>query len=135
MRRTIGAIIAGIVAWAVMVTVINWGLRLGIPGYRQAEPTLVFTLGMKIARLLMAAVTSIAAGAVVRAIAPQSRLGPWIVGLVVLALFLPAHIHLWHRFPIWYHLSFLVPLVPLVALGAWLVPRHVAHAAGSVAQA
>jgi hypothetical protein len=123
MRRTIVAIIAGLVGWAVIVTVINWGLRLGLPGYRLAEPTLVFTLGMKIARLIMAAITSIAAGALVRVIAPGSRVAPWIVGLLILALFLPAHIHLWHRFPIWYHLSFLVPLAPLVALGAWLVSR------------
>jgi hypothetical protein len=123
MRRTIGAIIAGLVGWAVIVTVINWGLRLGLPGYRLAEPTLVFTLGMKIARLTMAAVTSIAAGALVRAIAPKSRLAPWIVGLVILALFLPAHVQLWHRFPIWYHLSFLLPLAPLVALGAWLLSQ------------
>lgn len=123
MRRTIVAIIAGLVGWVVIVTVINWGLRLGLPGYRLAEHTLVFTLGMKISRLTMAAVTSVATGVLVRVIAPGSRLAPWIVGLVVLALFLPAHIQLWHRFPIWYHLSFLVPLAPLVALGGWLVSR------------
>ncbi|HUA25066.1 MAG TPA: hypothetical protein VMA54_13160 [Steroidobacteraceae bacterium] len=133
MWRTIGAIVAGLVGWAVIVTVINWGLRLGVPGYRLAEPTLEFTLGMKIARLTMAAITSIAAGALVRAIAPQSRLAPWIVGLVILALFLPAHIQLWHRFPIWYHLSFLLPLAPLVALGAWLVRRSPELPAGTAA--
>lgn len=121
MRRTIVSIIAGLIAWTVIVTVLNWGLRLGLPGYRQAEPTLVFTLTMKISRLVMAAVTSIATGTVIRAIAPSSRLAPWIVGLIILAMFLPAHIHLWHRFPIWYHLSFLLPLAPLLALGAWLV--------------
>lgn len=128
MRRTLAAIIAGLVAWAVIVTLIDWSLRLGLAGYRQAEPTMLFTLAMKIARLVMAAVTSLAAGAIVRAIAPASRLAPWIVGLVILALFLPAHIHLWHRFPIWYHLSFLVPLAPLVALGGWLARRPAAGA-------
>jgi len=124
MRRTVVAIIAGLVGWTVIVTLIDIGLRVWLPGYRQAEPTLVFTLTMKIARLTMAAITSVAAGALVRAIAPRSRSAPWIVGLVILALFLPSHVHLWHRFPIWYHLSFLVPLAPLVALGAWLVPRR-----------
>ena len=123
MRRTIVAIIAGLAGWAVIVMVIDWGLRLWIPGYRLAEHPLVFTLQMKIARLTMAAVTSVATGVLVRVIAPGSRLAPWIVGLVVLGLFVPAHVELWHRFPIWYHLSFLVPLVPLVALGAWLASR------------
>lgn len=127
MRRTVVAIIAGLVGWTVIVTLIDIGLRVWLPGYRQAEPTLVFTLTMKIARLIMAAVTSLAAGAIVRTIAPESRWAPWIVGLIILALFLPSHVSLWHRFPIWYHLSFLVPLVPLVALGARLLPRHEAR--------
>jgi len=127
MRRTIVAVVAGLIAWTFIVTAIDVGLRFWLPGYRQAEPTLVFTLGMKIARLIMAAVTSIGAGAVVRAIAPRSRAAPWIVGLITLALFLPSHIQLWHRFPIWYHLSFLIPLAPLVALGAWLVPAGAAQ--------
>ena len=130
MRRTIASIIAGLMAWAVIVTAIDMGLRLVLPGYKQAEPTMVFTLGMKIARLVMAAVTSIAAGAVVRAIAPASRLAPWIVGLITLALFLPAHVQLWHRFPIWYHLTFLLTLAPLVALGAWLVTAGGTQEAG-----
>ena len=122
MRRTIAAIIAGLIGWVVIVTVLNWGLRLALPGHHQAEHTLLFTLTMKIARLLMAAVTSVAAGALVRGIAPASRLAPWIVGLVMLALFLPAHVQLWHKFPLWYHLTFLLTLAPLVALGAFWVP-------------
>ncbi|HTX06687.1 MAG TPA: hypothetical protein VMD06_12755 [Steroidobacteraceae bacterium] len=124
MRRTIAAIIAGFVGWAVIVTAIDWALRFWLPGYREAEPTLVFTFTMKIARLTMAALTSLGAGAIVRAIAPKSRLAPWIVGLAIVALFLPTHIHLWHRFPIWYHLSFLLPLAPLMVLGGWLVARQ-----------
>jgi hypothetical protein len=124
MRRIIAGIIAGLVAWVLIVTVLNFGLRLWLPGYVQAEPTMVFTLGMKIARLSIAVVTSLAAGALVRAIVPASRLAPWIVGLIMLALFVPTHIHLWNRFPIWYHLTFLLTLAPLVVLGAWLVPAE-----------
>jgi hypothetical protein len=130
MWRTIAAIVAGLVAWAVVVTILNFGLRLWLPGYVQVEHAMAFTLPMKIARLLMAAVTSLAAGAVVRAVAPASDRAPWIVGLVILLLFLPSHFYLWNKFPIWYHLSFLVPLVPLVVLGAqlWTVgTRGIAH--------
>lgn len=122
MWRTIAGILAGLVAWVLVVTVLNWGLRLWLPGYSQAEPAMLFTLGMEIARLSIAALTSLIAGALVRAIAP-SRLAPWIVGLALLALFVPDHIHIWNKFPIWYHLTFLITLAPLVALGAWLAPH------------
>ncbi|HUO92287.1 MAG TPA: hypothetical protein VMU22_05160 [Rhizomicrobium sp.] len=123
MWRTVGGICAGLVAWAVVVTILNFGLRLWLPGYVQVEHALLFTLPMKIARLVMAAITSVVAGVVVRAVAPQSRWAPWITGLVTVALFLPSHVYLWNRFPIWYHLGFLLPLAPLVVLGAQLLPR------------
>lgn len=123
MWRTIAAIIAGLVAWILVVTVLNWSLRLWLPGYVQAEPTMEFTLGMQLARLTIGALTSLIVGALVHAISSASRWAPWIVGLVLLALFVPEHVHVWHSFPIWYHLTFLVTLAPLVATGAWLVHR------------
>jgi hypothetical protein len=123
MWRTALAVVAGLVAWAAIVTLINFGLEAAIPGYREAMPTMVFTLTMKISRLVMAAVTSVLAGVVVRLVAPASRFAPWITGGIILALFLPEHIQIWPRFPVWYHLSFLVPLVPLVVLGSVLAAK------------
>lgn len=123
MWRAIGAILAGLVAWAVIVTVINLGLRATLPGYHAAEATLQFTLTMKVARLLMAAVTSVGVGAIVGRVASHREWTPWVGGLIILAMFVPAHVQLWNKFPAWYHLAFLVPLAPLVALGGWLVTR------------
>jgi len=120
MLRNVAGIVAGLVAWVLIVTVLNFGLRLWLPGYVEAEPGMDFTLAMKIARLAIAILTSVAAGALVRVIVPTSRWASWIVGLVLLVLFVPEHVHLWNRFPIWYHLTFLVTLVPLVVLGARL---------------
>lgn len=123
MWRTIAGILAGFVAWWLVASLLDRGLRLWLPGYLVAEPAMLFTLTMKIARLALGALSSVAAGALVRWIAPASRLAPWILGLALLALFVPDHIHLWNRFPIWYHLTFLVTLAPLVALGALFVPQ------------
>ena len=120
MWRTLLAVICGLVAWAAIVTLINLGLRLALPGYAAAEPVLAFTLAMMIARLAMAAVTSLAAGAITRSIAPASQLAPWIVGGVMLAAFLPVHIQIWSRLPVWYHLFFLITLPLFVVLGARL---------------
>ena len=121
MLRTVGAIVAGLVAWGVIVTLLNFGLRAAIPGYHAAEATLQFTMAMKIGRLTEAALSSIAAGVVVGWIAPAIKWAPWLVGLIILAMFLPVHVSLWDKFPVWYHLAFLLPLAPLVALGASLL--------------
>jgi len=121
MWRTFLGIIAGLATWALVATILDIGLRYTLPGYRAAEPALAFTLTMKIARLSLAVIASLAAGAVARKISPASRIAPWVVGLVLVALFLPAHIQIGARLPLWYHLFFLITLAPSVALGARLV--------------
>jgi len=74
MWRTIASIICGLIAWGVVVTLLNFGLRAAIPGYHAAEATLQFTMAMKIGRLIEAALASLAAGAVVAWIAPSKTL-------------------------------------------------------------
>ena len=41
-------------------------------------------------------------------------------GLVLLALFVPNHIAIWDKFPLWYHLTFLSSLPVLAFLGGKL---------------
>jgi hypothetical protein len=123
MKRAVVGFIVGLLAWGVVVSLIDRLLRLWLAGYAAAEPQLAFTPGMMWARLTMAAVASLIAGAVLGAIAPAGKRTPWVLGLVLLALFVPVHVRLWHAFPAWYHLAFLVPLAPLVAAGAWLKRR------------
>ena len=118
MVRSILAVVAGFVVWALVATLLNFGLRAGLAGYALAEPTLTFTLGMKIARLILGALASLAAGAAAGLIAPTKTAPGWVLGAIILALFIPIHVQLWAQFPVWYHLTFLGTLVPLVALGA-----------------
>jgi hypothetical protein len=124
MKRSILACLAGLLIWIVVVTLINRVLRLSLPNYTAAEQTLQFTLGMKWARLLMAIVTSVAAGAVTGWISRSSRWAPLIVGSVVLAMFVPLHVAIWSKFPAWYHLTFLLTIIPAVLVGALLPPRR-----------
>ncbi|HZU51039.1 MAG TPA: hypothetical protein VE968_04105 [Sphingomicrobium sp.] len=120
MLRTGIAIVAGLIAWVVIVTLLNFGLRASLPGYHAAEATLQFSAMMKAGRLAEAALSSIASGAVVKILAPSSRWGGWILGLILLAAFVPVHIQVWNKLPLWYHLTFLLTLAPLVAFGALL---------------
>src|SRR5579864_3472316 len=120
MKRSIFAVLGGIVVWVLVASLLNRGLRIVLTGYALAEPTMTFTLGMKVARLLLGALSSLAAGAVTSLIAPTPTWLPWLLGAIILAAFIPEHIAVWAHFPVWYHLVFLLTLVPLVALGGAL---------------
>jgi hypothetical protein len=122
MKRTLLAVVAALVMWVLLISLLNFALRYVIAGYAAAEPTLAFTLGMQLARLAIAAATSLAAGVVAGRIAPRDSRAPWITGALLFLLFLPTHLKLWANFPLWYHLTFLVTLVPLVVLGARCLP-------------
>jgi hypothetical protein len=135
--RGFAAAAGALVAWFVVATVGNIAVRASLPGYGKAEaalrsaeagyaagqPSMPFTLSMMIARLALGAVSSVVAGASCRWIASRGTSGPWIVGILLIVLFIPVHIWLWPRFPVWYHLVFLVSLLPCTLLGAALAAR------------
>ena len=120
MKRPILAFAVGLVVWVLLISVLNRALRIFLPGYAVAEPIMSFTPGMLTARLLIAALTSLIAGAAATWIAPSSARLPALLGTALLVAFIPIHVQLWSLFPFWYHLVFLATLIPLVMLGSWL---------------
>jgi peptidoglycan/LPS O-acetylase OafA/YrhL len=118
MKRSVLALLVGLALWVLVVSLLNRGLRAGITGYAAAEPTMSFTLGMKVGRLIIGAIASLAAGAATGMMARSKTGLPWVLGAILLLAFVPVHIGVWTKFPVWYHLTFLGTLVPLVALGA-----------------
>jgi hypothetical protein len=121
-RRIAGAA-GGLVAWFLVATVLNLLLRISWPGYAEAELPMKFTLAMMAARLLVGGLSSLCAGVVLAWITKRAGTAAKILGIVLIALFIPFHYGLWDKFPVWYHFTFLVSLMPLALLGARLMPR------------
>jgi hypothetical protein len=119
MLRLIGGVIAGVIAWTILVTVLDWILRHGWQDYAAVEKSMAFAIPMMAARLLMSAVCSLAAGF---AAARLDKRAPLIAGTILLLLFIPVHYALWSKFPIWYHLTFLSSL-PLLSLAGGKLSR------------
>ena len=117
MLRGIAALIAAIVLWMVVATVVHRLMCVAWPAYAVATPTFTFTLPMKVARLTLGTVCTLLAGATARRLS-SARWLPAAVGCVLLALFLPEHYLIWSRFPVWYHLTFLGSLIPLSVIGS-----------------
>jgi hypothetical protein len=75
---------------------------------------------MKLVRLALGALASVCSGFVAAWIANGRRTAAIALGILLLVLFIPNHYLLWEKFPVWYHLTFLVSLFPLTLLGAML---------------
>src|SRR5262249_19125080 len=121
--RTVGAVVAALVTWILVATILNLPLRISWPHYHEAETVFNFTFAMKLARLTLGAVSSVAAGFVAAWIGKERMRAAMLTGVILLGLFIPNHYLLWSKFPVWYHLTFLVSLVPLTLLGAALHQR------------
>ena len=121
--RALLAVVAGLVAWFALGTLGNFVIRALVPDYAAVEKAMNFTLPMLWVRLALGAACTVAGGAACTVIARQWTTPRYLLALVVVLLFIPVHIGLWTRFPVWYHLLFLGSLVPLTLLGARLPPR------------
>jgi hypothetical protein len=123
MAKRILAVVAGLGAWVIVATIGGLIMRTSWPEYAAAADAMTFTLPMMFARLSIGAVATIAAGWVTAVIWKRTALLASLTGLVVLLLFIPQHIVLWAKFPVWYHLTFLSSLVPLTYAGGLIAAR------------
>ena len=114
------AVVAGIFVWFALATAANVALRLLVDGYAAAEPGMQFTLGMLVARLVVGALSTVAAGAAATWVARRVHPTALALGVVLVAMFVAGHVRLWDAFPAWYHAAFLLSLVPLAWVGAQL---------------
>ena len=124
MVKAVLGVVAGLLAFVVVVTVASPLLRAW-PAYAAVAGTMAFTLPMKIARLTIGALATLAAGFVTVRIS-RSTAAMWTTGGLLLAAFIPQHISLWDKFPLWYHLTFLASLVPLTWVGGRLASDRAA---------
>jgi hypothetical protein len=124
MLRAIFAVVISVVTWFVIATIGNLSLRVLMPGYKAVEVAMTFTLSMQLARLALGLVSSIGAGIVCAAIANRGSHAPKVFAAIMVVLFLPVHYMIWTKFPVWYHLFFLLSLAPAILLGAALLPKR-----------
>jgi hypothetical protein len=117
MARTTLGVVAGLAAWVTIASIAGLIMRGVWPEYASVADTMTFTLPMLFARLAIGALATLVAGLVTAVIARRSLLARLMPGAFLLVVFIPVHVMLWDKFPVWYHLTFLVSLVPLTYVG------------------
>lgn len=118
MAKNIVGVVAGLSVWLIVATIAGFIMRVSWPAYASVAKAMTFTLPMMIARLSIGALATIAMGMVTAFIA-QSVISRLMPGVLMLVLFLPQHVMIWQKFPVWYHLTFLLSLIPLTWVGTY----------------
>jgi hypothetical protein len=116
MRRNVVGVVTGLAVWLTIAFGAGLIMRGSWPAYASVADAMTFTLPMMLARLSIGAVATIVAGFVTACIT-RSTLARLLPGVLLLIFFIPDHVRLWDKFPLWYHLWFLLSLVPLTYLG------------------
>jgi hypothetical protein len=117
MLRIILGAISGVIVWVIVVITCNFLVRKTWADYAAVEKVMNFTLSMMIARLSMSGLSSVVSGFVAALVARERLKAAFASGVLLLILFIPLHISLWPKFPVWYHLTFLISLPILSAVG------------------
>jgi len=123
MANRVLAVVAGIVVWVAITTVAGLIMRGAWSEYAAVADAMTFPLPMMWARLSIGALATVIAGCAAAVVARRRMAAAVTTGVILLALFIPQHIMLWARFPVWYHAAFLLSLVPLAYLGGEIAAR------------
>jgi hypothetical protein len=124
MTNRVLAVVTGLVVWVAITTVAGLIMRGAWPEYGAVADAMTFTLPMMWARLSIGGLATVIAGCGAAIVARRPMAAAVTAGVILLALFVPQHIRLWARFPVWYHLTFLLSLVPLAYLGGGIGARR-----------
>ena len=123
MLRNLLGVVGGFIAFFLIGTVAFFLLRLCWPEYALVEKEMKFSLAMLVARLGLSVLCSAGAGWVAVLIAKGDARTSWWLGVLMLLMFIPIHYGLWDKFPVWYHLVFLMTLAPIVGFSGRLGRR------------
>lgn len=131
MVRIILGVVAGFIAWSILWVGGEEVLRMLSPGWYgahqlEAEKAMFnrseFTSDTTILMisLIRSIITSIVSGYLAAVIAGENNRTALVLGVVLLAFGLVVQIMAWNYMPVWYHIIFLILLIPMTLLGAKL---------------
>ena len=124
MLRAIGAIVAGFVVWTVLFLGSNALLTLITPDSFNPDGS-TDSAALLALVLVLSVVSSIVSGWVTARIARAQAFGSSVtLGILLLVVGIGVQMQSWEVMPLWYHLLFLVALLPAVLVGyRWAVNR------------
>ncbi len=124
MIRSVSAVIAGFMAYGLLTMPLSNLVASIFPGNFIVDGTRG-EIGINLALLVQHVLISLICGFITALIAKKNPMGHVLVlGFVNLAMGIFVQIGAWDLMPPWYHISFLILVIPGVLLGGWMKTRH-----------
>ena len=121
MGKIILGVIAGFIVWTIIFVGGESVLRAISPSLAAPENAVsVDSAALLIGYLIRSIIASILAGLTSAFVAGGNARTPSILGVVLLIVGLFVQIASWRVLPVWYHLTFLILLIPMTILGGKL---------------
>ena len=117
--RSVASLATGCVIAVTIAIICVVAARAFWPEYAAAEPHKAYTLPMLLTRLAVGALSVAGAACGATAIAADRGRAAWWLGGIFLIVSLPDHLYpgyVWNDYPVWYHLVYLLYLVPIAGL-------------------
>ncbi len=119
MLRNVFAVFAGMAAWIVIMQGATAAFMAAMPGSFTADGY-TESAGILLSFLVLSVLSSILAGYATAAVARGAMKPVWVLAAIQLALGIFFQTASWEHMPVWYHVPFLLLLVPGNAMGGWI---------------
>lgn len=120
MGRIILGVIAGYIVWSIVWVGVDAIIRMLWTSYNESVQAMTFSSGMLVVPLFLSIVCSLLAGYTAAALARENAKSTLILGILLLLTGIMVQAGVWNQIPLWYHLTFLVLLIPMTMIGGKL---------------
>ena len=120
MWKPVIGVISGFLLWSFLWIGGNQLLGAVLPEHFRLDEARSPGAGALSVLIVYSLVCSFASGALTNWMGRGAMWAVWTLGLVLLAVGIAVEASYWQQLPLWYHIIFLVLLVPLTAAGAML---------------
>jgi predicted transporter len=120
MLRIFLGVTVGFVVWSILWVGVDAILRAVWTSYDESVKSMTFSSSMLIVPLVLSAVVSIISGFVAALISRENSKSSLILGILLLIVGIFVQMSVWDKIPLWYHLTFLILLIPMTILGGKL---------------
>ena len=117
-------ILAGVAAYAIIGLSGLYLLKVFWADYAIAAKDKSYTHEMLLSRLVVATIAAIAAGISSTKIS-DNRKSVWFSAAIIFTYAAYTHfVKVWPDYPVWYHLAYLLPIIPVIVLSRYLLQKR-----------